>query len=258
MTAPLALAIDIGGTSVRAAIVRDRAILERLEHASGPDLAETTVRLARSLANGREIAAIGVGVPEYVHGGRVTSAEVIPWNDSIEAELRAIAPVRVEADVRCGALAEWSAEPGSLLYVSWGTGISCTLVLPDGTAWEGARGRAIALGERVVEGGTLESVASGRGIEAASGSGATARELAARSDATALFERAGELVAAAVRDAALLLDPDRVVLGGGLGTADTAALRTVRERWSLDIPLTTAAHGADSGIVGAAIVALRG
>lgn len=258
MTAPLVLGIDVGGTSVRAAAARDGALLERRDAASGPDLAETVVELAHALAEGRDIAGIGVGVPEYVDGGRVTSTEVIPWDDGIVAALERIAPVVIEADVRCAAAAEWAAFREPLLYVSWGTGLSSTLVLGDGTAWAGARGRALALGERRVDGVTLESFASGRGIERAHGSGATARELAVRDDAADLFRRAGELVAAAVRDAALLLDPARVVIGGGLGTADSPARRTLEELWDLSIPLTTAAHGADSGLVGAALVALRG
>ncbi|MGX5682498.1 ROK family protein [Schumannella luteola] len=257
MSPGLALAIDVGGTSVRAALVRDGELLDRLEHPSGPDVCATIVQLARSLARGRDIAAIGVGVPEYVEAGRVTSTEVVAWDDSVVADLGEIAPVTVEADVRCGAIAEWAQSPGSLLYVSWGTGISSSLVLPDGSPWAGERGRAIALGERLIGGASLESLASGRGIETAFGSGASARELAGRDDAAPLFRRAGQLVADAVRDAALLLDPARVVIGGGLGTADTLARRTLEEQWDLGIPLSTAAHGADSGLVGAAIIALR-
>ena len=260
------LAIDIGGTSVRAARVKDGAIVERAEAATTTDLAGTVSALAHRLARGQRIEAIGVGVPEYVDAGVVTSDEVIAWSAAIEADLRTIAPVRVESDVRCGAYAEWAARPGSsLLYISWGTGISSTLVLPDGRPWEGHRGRAIALGERRVRGATLEGLASGRGIEiryeAETGAARTTRELGGQRDdpiASALLTDAGELLAASAIDLALALDPAHVVVGGGLGTADTEAWRALQAAWdgaAVGIPIHQAHHGADAGLLGAAIVA---
>lgn len=260
------LAIDIGGTSVRAARVDDGAIVERVDAATASDLAQTVSALAHGLARGQRIEAVGVGVPEYVDGGVVTSGEVIAWSEEIVADLRTIAPVRVESDVRCGALAEWALTPGaSLLYVSWGTGISSTLVLPDGRPWEGHRGRAIALGERRVRGTTLEGLASGRGVErryeAETATARTTRELSRKRDdpiASSLLKDAGELLAAGVIDLALALDPAHVVVGGGLGAADTGAWRALRETWdraALGIPLRRAHHGADAGLVGAALSA---
>ena len=58
-------------------------------------------------------------------------------------------PIFVESDVRVAALAEARlAPPGEhdLFYVSWGTGISSTLVV-DGTCRAGRHGEALALGE---------------------------------------------------------------------------------------------------------------
>lgn len=268
------LAFDIGGTSVRAARVERGVIVERIDAPTTTALTDTVLSLAHRIAGGAHVDAIGVGVPEYVDAGVVTSGEVIAWSDAIVTGLSAIAPVRVESDVRCGAMAEWSAEPGSsqlytsLLYVSWGTGISSTLVLPDGTPWEGHRGRAIALGERRVGEAILETLASGRAVEhrylAETGEARTTRELAQRSDdpvAAALLRDAGELLAAATIDLALALDPARVVVGGGLGTADTAAWQALRASWAraaLGIPLRQAHHGADAGLIGAALVATAG
>lgn len=265
MTAPLALAIDIGGTSVRAALVSEGRILERVDAASDAQLESTVLRLAHALAAGRTVAGVGVGVPEYVHDGRVTSSEVIPWSTTIADGLSDIAPVTIESDVRCGALAEWANGPAeSLFYVSWGTGLSSTLVFADGSPWHGAYGRAIALGEKLIAGATLESLVSGRGIEDAyhsrMGERPSARELSSRDDAHELFRSAGALVAEAVSDAVALLDPARVVIGGGLGSADTPARLAFDERWvelGARVPVSTAALGADSALVGAGLVAVR-
>lgn len=268
MTGPIALGIDIGGTSVRAGLVADGHVVARAESATTDDLLATVVGLANDLAAGTTIVGIGIGVPEYVNRGRVTSTEVIPWTDAIVSELAAIAPVWVDSDVRCAAVAEWRHSPGeSLLYLSWGTGLSTTLVLPDGRPWEGHSGRAIAFGERRVESATLESVASGRGIEthylARTGNQRTTRELAADAAdelAQTLLRSAGRLTAEALLDATRLLDPARVVVGGGLGTADTEANRTLVAEWQSGgspAPLNTASHGPDSGLIGAALLALR-
>ncbi len=268
MTGPIALGIDIGGTSVRAGLVADGHVVARAESATTNDLLAIVAGLAHDLAAGTTIVGIGIGVPEYVHQGRVTSTEVIPWTDAIVGELTAIAPVWVDSDVRCAAVAEWHHLPGeSLLYLSWGTGLSTTLVLPDGRPWEGHSGRAIAFGERLVESATLESVASGRGIEthylARTGNQRTTRELAADAAdnlAQTLLRSAGRLTAEALLDATRLLDPARVVIGGGLGTADTEANRTLVAEWQSGgspAPLHTASHGPDSGLIGAALLALR-
>lgn len=268
MTHPIALGIDIGGTSVRAGLVADGRIVARAESATTDDLLATVVRLANQLTAGTTVDGIGIGVPEYVHQGRVTSTEVIPWTDAIVTELSAIAPVWVESDVRCAAVAEWHRSPGeSLLYLSWGTGLSTTLVLPDGRPWEGHSGRAIAFGERRVESGTLESVASGRGIEthylARTGAHRTTRDLAADAAddlAQTLLRSAGRLTATALMDATRLLDPARVVVGGGLGTADTEANRALVAEWQAGgspAPLHAASYGPESGLIGAALLALR-
>jgi predicted NBD/HSP70 family sugar kinase len=265
------LAFDIGGTSVRAARVERGVIVERIDAPTTTALTDTVLSLAHRIAGGAHVDAIGVGVPEYVDAGVVTSGEVIAWSDAIVTGLSAIAPVRVESDVRCGAMAEWSAEPGSsqlytsLLYVSWGTGISSTLVLPDGSPWEGHRGRAIALGERRVGGTTLEALASGRAVErrylAETGTPRSTRELAQRPDdevAAAILRDAGELLASAMIDLTHALDPARVVVGGGFGTAHTAAWRTLHAAWdraAVGIPLQQAHYGADSGLRGAALAA---
>jgi glucokinase len=280
VTGALVLAFDIGGTTARAALARDGCIGGRRSAPTASGRLRATIRkLADELAAeaGSPIAAVGVGVPEYVHQGRVMSSEVIAWNDEIALDLSGIAPtVVIESDVRCGAIAEWSAEPaGSLLYISWGTGLSSTLVLPDGRAWEGDHGRAIAFGERPVSCGsgaasTLERVASGRGVEevyaARTGRRLTAELIAASADQVAhdVLREAGQLVAAALLDLSRVLDPGRVVVGGGFGLAPTGARRALEHAWAEASktwavpPLSLARHSIDAGLVGAALVARAG
>ncbi len=292
------LAIDVGGTSVRTAIIdHDRGIIDRDSQptASGAlaDLVAGSVSrlIARNPAAASGIDAAGVGVPEYVDRSRVTSSEVIDWDDAIlslifglvrDATGRSIAVV-VESDVRCGAIAEHAllADPGSesLLYVSWGTGISSSLVLPGGLCWPGAHGRALALGEwqvTVHDTGTLarlEDVVSGGGISRRfDASGPEVREATPTEriseladegveSARALLTIAGAELSSALVKLVDVLDPSRIVVGGGLGTADTLAGRTLFDRFADSrvgrpaTPISAARHGHDSGLFGIARVA---
>lgn len=263
-----------------------------------PNLAGT-VAAARAMVEtadtvGAEVVGIGAGFPEYVApGGRLTSREVLAWADQpagLLAPLLPGRPVVVESDVRCGALAEARQGAGrgcrSFLYVSLGTGLSATFVR-GGEPWKGERGEAIALGEWEVaasvdpefsavprrEGApaNLEAYASGAGVAAryaaATGAEVTeAREVvrrAAAGEETAVetVVTAGRALGTALAWAVSLLDPERVVVGGGLGTSggllhealcETYAQRAVRPG---PPPVRAAELGPESGLLGAALAA---
>ncbi len=286
------LGIDVGGTTTRVALFRT---IDGRPHEvgrwSGPTRREDATRGIRdgiaALAvrhDVGEVRACGIGVPEYVDGGRVRSELVLRLGPSLGAALDPAAiglPVgtalRIESDVRCGALAEWDAlgdSTASAVYISLGTGLSSTLVLPGGTCWTGRTGGAISLGEwsSPVAGTTLEGFASGAGIEArhaaATGTAtSTPRivESAAAGDAAALrlLVDAGAAVGTAIRQLHAVIDPAFVILGGGLGVADgplwdalrVAAADPIAGR--SDVVLRRAALGERSGTIGAAIVAAR-
>ena len=293
MTDGIALGIDIGGTKARVALVRSDGSVLLVEETSTSTEGGADPGLARSLAladavsarareRGLAIEAVGVGVPEYVDAhGRLRSRDVIAWDRQPMEVFADLGPVFVESDVRCGALAESRAGAGvglhSMLYASIGTGISCALVI-GGHLWRGHRGEAIALGEfpvdRALDPGsaaTLEQFASGAAIarryarltgESVSG----AREVISRADrgdsrAAAVVDSSALALGAALAWAVHLIDPERIVLGGGLGTSGGRWSDLVRDAYagrSRPQPpdIIVAALGADSGVVGAGLVAL--
>jgi glucokinase len=183
--------------------------------------------------------------------------------------------VHVDADVRAAALAEalWGAgRPYRVFaYVSVGTGISSTLV-QLGVPFSGARGNALLLGsgsyrhvcpycgqafEQV-----LENIASGAALAQP---GQTTEHLLAAADtggagAVQVVRAAGEALGNAVAFLVNLLDPEAVVIGGGLGLAGglywdsfvTAARRAIWAPATRDLPILPATLGADAGIIGAA------
>lgn len=280
------LALDVGGTKLAGGILDTDGVHERLvvptpgpvggkdpgSHALQALVEQLLARAATAPS------AIGVAFCEFVDHGLLTSREVMAWEEQPADWIARLSPgtsVVVESDVRCGAVAE--ARLGVLrgrpsgLYVSWGTGLSCALVL-DGVIWPGHHGRAIALGELPAPGGaTTEAYASGAGMvrRYAARTGEVlpgARELlerAASGDAAArdVAVSAGRVVADACAVATHLVDPAVIVLGGGLGTASNVARESVAARWAEVRPMdgrtqVVSAHlGSHASLLGAGLVA---
>jgi glucokinase len=290
------VAVDAGGTKLLGGLVtsegevvaREQRPTPRSAEGCDPGLSEL-VGLARSLADtatrdGHVVRGTGIGIAEYVKSDRLTSAEVFAWDRQPVDLLADLAdgPVCVDGDVRCAALAEVRRRPGlergCLAYVSWGTGLSSALVV-DGVCLEGRRGEALALGEWPVHPavdatwpGNLEQFASGRGIGERFGTEArpaTGAEAAAAADAgderaLAVVTSAARAVAGAVAAVVQLVDPDLVVLGGGVGTGPGRLPDLVAEAVPAFLhrpgppPVERALAGADAGLVGAGLVGWRG
>jgi glucokinase len=288
------IGIDVGGTSIKAVrVAADGAVEEQVAVATpsaGGDVAEA-VRLVAAKLKTAHVAAAGVVVPGALDhvGGVVRYSANLDWRD---VPLRALlsdelgVPVVVDNDVIAAALAESWGSPrlrgnvdGDLLYVALGTGIGGAHV-HEGAALRGARGMAGEIGHVPVhpdgeacscgQRGCLEVYASAAGVArryAAAGGvpGLTAADLSARLHADPIaaqvWQDAAEALGLALASAVLLLDPSRVVLGGGLAeSADlllvpVRAELTARLTWRPAPPLERAALGLNAGSLGAALLA---
>jgi glucokinase len=257
------------------------------------DVIEMASGLQREAAElGVEPVAVGLGVAELVGvEGVVLSDATIRWrNFEVGEALQAATklPVRLDADVRAAARGEAHLGAGrtfdSFLYVTVGTGISASLVI-DQTPYAGARGltgtfassRGLIPSDcgRLAAGPPLEQFAAGPALAlrfgaARAGFTGTAFDvvaLAEAGDAAAIetLESAGRALGAAIGQVVNGLDPEAVVIGGGLGMVGgryRASLETsMREHiWSdlhRDLPLLSAELGNDAGFIGAAFGACR-
>jgi predicted NBD/HSP70 family sugar kinase len=183
----------------------------------------------------------------------------------------------IENDVDAAALAEQAHGHGrdvdAFAFVSIGTGIGMGLVL-DGRLRRGAHGAAGEIAYLPLETetadpvdvrrrGGLEAAASAAGIVHAARQaglrGATSArdvfEAAARGDARARRVVADEavLVARAVSSVVAVVDPDLVVLGGGIGKAEgfvTAVQRELTSRSAVPTEVRVSALGVDSVVDG--------
>jgi glucokinase len=291
------IGLDIGGTKIAGGIVSfpggeligRREIPTRPERPGEKVLADV-VGFARELASEAArasiaVAGIGAGVAELVdHDGNVTSRQTIRWlGVPVRQTLSELAPAVVEADVRAAARAEAMLGAGRpfrlFVYVTVGTGISYCLV-QDGKPYAGARGGALvfatgALTTTCTECGAelhpvIEEFASGPGLvrryNKASGASLSRGEdvvaLARNGDsrATEIVRSAGKALGVGVAWLVNTLDPEAVVVGGGLGISgglywDSFVESARGHIWSeaaRPLPILTAVHGTDAGIVGAA------
>jgi glucokinase len=236
---------------------------------------------------------VGVGVAELVGpDGCVLSGATIDWQglDAASRLCEAVRlPVRIEADVRAAARAEGQLGAGrgreSFLYVTVGTGISASLVL-KGVPYAGARGLAGTCASSrnlipsddgpLAAGPPLEQFSAGPALAlryAAAGGDAlaTPQNIVARCDAGEALAQtivlsAGEALGAAIGQLVNILDPEIVVIGGGLGLVGGAyreAIKRAMRRhiwsdWHRDVPLVSAQCGEDAGLIGAALAANDG
>lgn len=272
---------DLDGTVVARADVRNRARAS----AALTDLVVTTARevIADSGVDAAEVVHGVVGTPGVYDGEqrRVRYAMHLPgWGraglvDRIREELGV--PLEVHNDANLAALGEYTYGVGAgsrlFAYILIGTGLGMGIV-GEGRLFTGAHGLAGEIGflpwQDRQQPERLEDAVSGVAVvEAARGFG-----MRGRLTAKAVFDAArqghpaaaraveveAERIAHTVAAAAAVLDPDLVVLGGGVGHSVDLLLGPVRERLRALTPLrpriAPSRLGADAVLLGAVATAL--
>lgn len=276
MAAVNTVGIDVGATKMSAAVVEVRSgtILELETIPTRPDrggeaVLADCVELAERLVSRFGPTALGVGVCELVDlAGHVTSAYSFDWRElDLPAAFSHLGPARIEADVRAAAHAEAVFGAGrpfeSFLYVNAGSGISSAFV-QGGKPHAGARGNAILIGAGPLN---AEENAGGVGIAHTLGAAnAAALDRAATAGdrvAAAALVTGGRALGEATAFAVNLLDPEAVVLGGGVGLGSKLyragfedALRdNVWADSTRQLPVIDAELADRAGVVGAALAA---
>lgn len=288
MAEPPVLAVDLGGTRMRAAAVdADGGVVERCaqptpQDAEGP---AALVDLATDVLAAHSIQRAVVGVPGGVNyrDGQVEHAPNLPphWPAELHEQVlaeRLGVTVDLANDADVAAVGEAYAGAGrgvdDVVYLTVSTGVGAGVLL-GGRLVHGHRSSA-EVGHTVIdrradrdgEPATLEALGSGTALaQAAADAGLPAdgekvTELAVAGDATAqrVWQELAAVVAVGVANMAYLFSPEVVVLGGGVGRVGEMLLEPVRERLarhgppgrSEPIALRSAELGDDAGLAGAA------
>ncbi|WP_181032855.1 ROK family protein [Clavibacter michiganensis] len=293
------VAVDIGGTTLKGAVLDadGRVVARRVTPTFDARMdALVTLRelvadlVARSAARGIRVTAVGLASPGLVDAetGSIGYAANLGWSELplrriLEDELGL--PVHVEHDGRAAAIAERAAHPDEaaafrdFVFLPIGTGIAAAVVT-SGVVVRGATGGAGELGHAPIvqdgdacgcgQRGCLEAYASAtsilaryrrRGGTAASSTPGIVARLDVDPDARAVWADAVDALAVGITTLAVVLDPARVVIGGGLSGAGDALLVPLRAAvdarlgWRPAPPITASALGTHGGVVGAALLA---
>jgi glucokinase len=292
-----AVGLDVGGTKIAGGVVAlpsgeilSKEVILTLPQRGGDAVLSDALALARRLVQeaagkGTSARGIGVGVAELVDpNGNITSSQTIAWRGvPVRERFSEIAPAIVESDVRAAALGEAMFGAGKpfqvFAYITVGTGISYALV-QDGRPYAGARGNAIILSS-----GPLSTTCTSCGAELhqvleefASGPALVARynqtsaqkaaraqevtEAASRNDPVAIqvVRSAGEALGNSVGFLINILDPEAVIVGGGLGLTgglywSSFVASTRKHIWSdttRHLRILPALLGTEAGLIGAA------
>ena len=311
---PFAIAVDIGGTSAKLALVQPGG--RRLAGAVVPTGRGTTVRVlvealglgvralqAEARTRGGRVVGVGVGVPGLVDTERGVVRYLVNLPGWRQVPLRRLLarrtglPITVDNDVNAMTWGEyrWGAGRGtrSLVCVMLGTGVGGGLIV-NGRLYRGWTMSAGEIGhvplgwdgpaclcggrgclERYV--GNREVVALARRKLAGGRRSLLRRDLrhltpplidqaAYRGDAVAreVWRDVGRHLGLALAMVANLLNPERIVIGGGIANAGPLLFPTIRAtvraramRGPSGVPIVPARFGAEAGLVGAAALVLQ-
>lgn len=289
--------IDLGGTKIEGIILNDAGVERARRRIAAPkgDYSQTIAAI-RDLITALQdecgpITHVGVGIPGCVSPatGLVKNANSTwlighPFDKDLEQALDR--PVRLANDANCFTVSEATDGAGqgaSVVFgVILGTGVGGGIAV-DGHYLTGLNAIAGEWGHNPLPwpkdderpgpdcycglAGCIETFLSGPGIErdhhAASGENVSASEIAANAnadsaDAAATLDRYENRLARALASVINIIDPEVIVLGGGLSNVSRLYdnVPKIWDRWvfsdSVDTRLVQARHGDSSGVRGAA------
>lgn len=295
MDALRVIGVDVGGTKTLAAVVDregeiEQQVVRSTDVSSQDALLAGLDAIVEELREGREIAALGFGIPSRVdqRTGRAVASVNIPLADVDFRDRmrdRHGLPVGIDNDANAATIGEWQAGAAKgarhVVMLTLGTGVGGGLIL-DGRPFRGATGVGAELGHIVIgiDGppcgcgghGHLESYASGRVADAAArrlyGRGSDGHELVERgkkgeAEAVEALAEIGRHLGAGIASLVNVFEPELVVVGGGFGSsAGDLLLGPAREVLAVEglepardtVRIVQAQLGFHAGVIGAAMV----
>lgn len=296
----LYLGIDIGGTKIAGGLVsrEGRVLLSDRRPTpltGGASILEAALGLARALREAAQqpLSGVGIGTGGQVDTERgviVSATDILPgWagTEVKEAFERAFGlPCFVDNDVNALAVGEARFGAGrglaTVLYLALGTGVGGALLLGGrvhhGATWTGGEfGHLLLTTDESAPRKTLEEWASGPGLVqtyremTGTGPEVTGETIGTEAGrdpdgpAARAVARTGECLGFGLASLANILDPDLIVIGGGLAALGDTLLdpaRRVLRRHALPgparCPVVPAALGPDGAVIGAAALGMGG
>ena len=307
-SAPLAIGIDMGGTSVKLGVCRGEELLFQADpiptqdFSGAADLLKAMTKAIKALKNASPgIKAVGVGVPGFtdVNTGMVYHLTNVPgWNNVSLNKIMTKAtgiPTFAENDANCMAYAEFKHGAGmgstNMIGVTLGTGVGGGLVL-DGKLFRGSACGAGEIGQMSIDYQGLEGAYGNTGslevyvgnrevaqrglqlykkarvkktLEDCSPAKLSVAAVAGEGPALQVWDEFTTQLACSLANCCWLLNPDRIVIGGGIskagdllfGPLEKKLHAQLHETFKASLKVVPAKFGNEAGIIGSAAVALE-
>ena len=277
------LGFDIGGTNLRVLRLNDdgsSSALQQQQHPNEPEaIISIVVKLARTLIREttESIKTIGVGCAGHVlPTGVIKSSPNLPnfidfpLKQILEEEIQT--QVLVENDANCSAWAEYQIGAGigieNLLVISFGTGIGAGLIL-GGSIFRGSYGLAGEVGHMTLEENGRPCPCGNYGCWEQYSSGAELSNLISRNETHAvpyedILTEFGEKVAVGFRNLSHILDPEMIIVTGGITSIGDPLLDAIQQAYYKRVghrdngkltQIRLGMFGNEAGALGAALMA---
>jgi predicted NBD/HSP70 family sugar kinase len=214
------IALDIGGTWIRAGIVKDGKILKIIKKTT-PKKKEIILKEIIELINDlglKEINKIGISVAGVVDNGVIKNSPNLSLQEfNIERFFiqKYKVNVKVENDANCSAIAElkYGVRKRNFIVLTLGTGIGGGIII-DGKLYKG-QGYGGELGHIIIDDGKyLETLASGKNLKNFSD-----KEL----------KRISIYLSQGIASLISIFDPEVVVLHGGMKNSGSKILKNINK-----------------------------
>jgi glucokinase len=236
--------IDLGGTQLRVAVARSDGQIVAVVKTATPRVASPEQMVAwvashvERLRQGRKVNGAAVGAPGPIDqrtGVLVNPPNLPGWKNVALGRMLSEqigAPVLLENDANLAGLGEFKRGAGSgsqtMVYVTWSTGVGSGLIV-DGRLLRGGHGSAGEAGHMIIDPdgpldscgqhGCVEAFCGGHMLERQTGRPAaeifTAAE-AGEPESLMIVRRASSYMGLALINLANLIDPEVIVIGGGI------------------------------------------
>ncbi|WP_414838518.1 ROK family protein [Carnobacterium sp. TMP28] len=260
-----AIALDIGGTKIAAALVTEAGEWHhRIEVKSDVTNCETLFEQVVQLVNQvlsdsatslNEITGIGVGVPGKVDriNGIAVFQNNIPWKDfPVVSRLKErfdVETIVIDNDVYMAAYAEWKmaqmSQEETFVYMTISTGVSCTTIhngeFLRGAGFAGELGLIPVLPEsNGSKNQRLEQVGSGPAIQRLAEKKLGLKEITTKEvfeqyskgveGYQAIIEEVADNLAQGIYAVTSLIDPQKIVFGGSVIVHNPFLLTSIKEK----------------------------
>ena len=297
------IGIDFGGTTIRFALIQETQILSEIVSIPTQDIQTPSqfIQSISDFLNEKkphQIQSIGIGVPGFVNFEtgfiydliNVSKWENIPLKKELENQLNI--PVVIDNDANCMAYAEWKEGLAkgmeNFIGITIGTGIGAGIFINNQLV-RGHHGMAGEIGQTSIKyegiagkyqnSGALEKYAGKQAIiEYANSyyqkkgkklpqetSPKNLAEMAENGDkiANEIWQDIGKKIAFSLSNYCWLLNPEAIILGGGIANAGKILLNSIEKnlkkslhpKLNGNIKITKAKFQENAGIIGASLLA---